>query len=557
MPPLRYSRPSQNRRPPFYPLVNPKELEQISVLDSEIGNEPLLEHFDDGSLESVKRWYSELQAVSDWLYQAGSPSLVDPTQPNQHARHLFQFAFETRAEGAAVVSWNAKVLYDKLCSPTFAEEYVKPWKALSSQSREELLLEAFAASDRRGFPKAFVFSRNHKLVPEFDVIDLTAEDGKGLLDLLNHLRVNLVNCDQLSTKPIPNEKFFGKFGIGIGQEELPLSRADRAFQEEYLLKRHSLILSVVDEILGRIVGEPRVTSPILIGDLPSDAKERCAGCFLTLDEAGLKRFMYCGRCKKIDRDVPYCSALCQKKDWSEHKKKCSTENSHRQVPIVSTSHSSLSTDIPLLRRLMITALDKHSTEYWLYEVDGEPGKFQVQGFKSHDRSEESRIRTAMRSLAFKALETGDRTSIALLAVTLYSSDPWLPHYISKGNKVKPATSQPEEVMSDRSRIKHFRRVFDITSDSEWSEIMKLGKVEIEKPENEVIRKLRDHMAEQEHEQRTRLLDHLTPHRPEDPESIQQLLRLVTEMMLGFDDERATATRSVGDVLRLAYGQHSS
>ncbi|GAA5967714.1 hypothetical protein JCM3765_000008 [Sporobolomyces pararoseus] len=466
MPPLQYSRPSQSRRPPFYPLVDPKELEDISVLSSEIGNEPLLEDFDDGSLESVIRWYSELQAVSDW------------------------FSLSTTER-----SWHAKQLYDKLCSPTFVEEYRKAWKALSSQSRKELLLEAFAAQDRRGSPKAFLFSRFHKLVPEFNVIDLIAEDGKGLLDLLSHLRVNLI-------------------------------------------------------------GKPKNLYQLLIGDPPADAEERCAGCsltreilvptvlvrseradkryFLSVKEAGLRRFLYCGRCKKVDRDVPYCSTACQKKDWSEHKTKCSTENSHRQVPIISTSHSSLSTDIPLVRRLMMTALDRFSTEYWVYEVEGEPGNLQVQGFKSDDRAQETRIRTAMRSLAFKALEAGDQASIALLAAALYSSDPWLPNYVPKGNKVKPAGAQLEKVMGGKSRIKHFRKVFDITSDSEWSEIMKLGKVEIEKPENGVIKELRDFMAEQELRQRNALLDQLAPHRPEDPESLNQLLRLATEIMLGFD-----------------------
>lgn len=119
----------------------------------------------------------------------------------------------------------------------------------------------------------------------------------------------------------------------------------------------------------------------------------------------------------------------------------------------------------------------------------------MQGFTSKDRAQETRIRQVMRSVAFKALETGERLSIALLAATLFSSDPPLPTYVTKGKKVKrtPPSSQPEEAMDQKTRINNFRKVFDITSDAEWSGIMKLGEQEIEKPGNEVVKGLRDLM----------------------------------------------------------------
>lgn len=92
------------------------------------------------------------------------------------------------------------------------------------------MLEALATCDRLDKSQSFIVSRFHRLVPELKISDLVAGQGKGFLDLLKHLEVHLENYAKLAIKPIPNEKFFGKFGIGQG--ELPLSRADRAFPEE-------------------------------------------------------------------------------------------------------------------------------------------------------------------------------------------------------------------------------------------------------------------------------------------------------------------------------------
>lgn len=259
--PPKYSRTSQSRRPPFYRLKQPSYEKHLSIEDLELMAEPCLKDFDDGTLESVRRWYSELQEISNWLYQAGSPCLVDPTQPNQYSRHLSQEAFDMRELGRFSVSMSAQKLFYNLSAPTFGDKYVKPWKALSTASQEKLLLEAFASYDREDTTQSFAFSRSHKLVPEFDINDLIAEEGQGLVDLFNHLRRHLANYPTLSEKPIPNEKFFGKFGIG--QQELPLSRADRAFHEEYLLKRHSLLFTAVAVLLRRIASPQFASSSTL------------------------------------------------------------------------------------------------------------------------------------------------------------------------------------------------------------------------------------------------------------------------------------------------------
>ncbi|GAA5949085.1 hypothetical protein JCM3765_004007 [Sporobolomyces pararoseus] len=551
--PLEYTRSPQSRRLPFYELQDPNDLEIISLENSELGDEPYLSLFDDGTLESVARWYSELLELSDWVYEAGSPCMVDPAKPNQHAPHLLQSSFDVREQGTFAVSETGRRLFHLLCSPNFEDKYVKPWKAMSDEDKEDLLLESFASYDRKDSSKFFVFSRFHKLVPEFDIDELVAEEGKGFLDLLKHLEIHLGNYAKLDVKPIPNEKFFAKFGIAVGKEELPLSRADRAFQEEYLLRRHSLLFNVVYDILRRIAGESSTGDINHISILTSSAEERCSSCLLTAKEAGTKRLLYCGRCKKVNRDVPYCSASCQKKDWTEHKKDCSNISSQRQVPIISSEPTSILTDLPPLRRLLKTELEREPLHYWLYE-DDIPGNFPMQGFASNDRAQESRIRKAMRALAFKALETGDRSTVALLAVALYSSDPFLPCYLPKGKKMKPAPSQSEKVLDLKARIRHFRKVFDITSDTEWNEILELGDEEMEKPGNEVLREVRDIVEAQALKQRNALLDSLVPPRSDFPSVIQDLAKLVVEVGLGMKGSGTGVDRTIGDILRISHGQ---
>ncbi|GAA5981349.1 hypothetical protein JCM5350_004373 [Sporobolomyces pararoseus] len=551
---LQYSRTSQSRRPPFYDLKRITKSETLSIEDSELGSSSTyLATSDDGTLGSIRRWYSELQEISDWLYQPGSPSLVDLAQPNQHAVHLLQSSFDIRQVGAYAVSGSAQKLFYQLCSPTFQDDYVKPWKALSTEQQEEVLLEALATCDRRDESQSFLVSRFHKLVPEFNISDLVAEGGEGFLDLLKHLEVHLENYARLAVKPIPNEKFFGKFGIG--QEELPLSRADRAFQEEYLLRRHSLLFLVVTTILRRIAGDSDEGSIHVIKLSNAVAEERCTSCRRTAKETDTKQLLYCGRCKKVDRNVAYCSASCHKKDWVEHKKDCSNNSSHRQVPIISTPQpTSVSTDLPPLRRLLKAELDKEPLQFWLYQ-DSVPGNFQWQGFASDDRAQESRIRKAMRALAFKALETGNRISIALLAATLYSSDPFFPSYSPKGKKMKPTPSQSKKAPHQKEQISQFRKVFDITSDVEWSAMLELGNEEIEKPENEVLKELRDLMETQALNQRNNLLDALVRPRSDDvPSVLHDLAKHLVEVGLGMRGSGPDGDRTIGDVLRLSHGQ---
>ncbi|GAA5986100.1 hypothetical protein JCM5350_004433 [Sporobolomyces pararoseus] len=552
---FQYSTSSSSRRPPFYKLRDSINLETLSIEDSELGiNNPYLAIVDDGTLESVRDWYSELQDVSDWLYEPGSPCLVDPVQPNQHARHLSQSHFEVREQGKFAVSEAGRKLFHLLCSPTFEDKYVKPWKAMSNNSKEDLFFESFASYDRKDASRLFVFSRFHKLTPEFDLDVLLAQDGKGFLDLLKHLEVHLENYAKLDVKPIPNAKFFGKFGIG--QQELPLSRADRAFQQEHLLRRHSLLFNVVNDLLRRIAGESSTVSMEHIAISELSDEERCTGCHLTAKEAGSKKLLYCGRCKKVDRVVPYCSASCQKKDWPEHKKTCSNNSSHRQVPIVSSEPTPVSTNLPPLRRLLKAELDKEPLHFWLYQ-DEVPGTFQWQGFASNDRAQESRIRKAMRALAFKALETGDRISIALLAATLYSSDPFFPNYSQKGKRMKPTPTQPKEALHRKAQINHFRKVFDITSDTEWSECLELGSEEIEKPGNEVFKELRDFMETQALNQRNNLLDSLVRPRSDDvPSVLHDLAKQLVEVGLGMRGSGPDRDRTIGDVLRLSHGQQN-
>lgn len=213
MSPPRFVSSSKGRRPPFYLLADPKDLEDISMEDSELMDVVYFEDYDDGTLEGVRRWIQELEALTNWVYQPGTPCLVDPVRPGQHAEYLLEAAFSVRNQGAPVVASAGRSLLLLLNSSSFDRRYVKPWLKLSKQEQEKLLLDVYGDYERQDPEKTKVFSRNAKLVPELRLSQLL---GQGLISLTNHLRVHLVDPNKLSTNPIPNELFFAKF------ESIPL-----------------------------------------------------------------------------------------------------------------------------------------------------------------------------------------------------------------------------------------------------------------------------------------------------------------------------------------------
>lgn len=250
--PRAHLRSTKGRRPPFTPYKVSKPIDSVSIEDLELGDMIEFKPYEDGKIKGGRRaWNSEHETLIEWLYQPGSPCLVNPVYPDEHIKLLSNIAYASRARGTPVVVSAADELECSLSSETFADQYMKPWLALNTKKQEKLLLAVLASVSSVDSVR---FMKFRKLLPEFIVSDLVADKGQGLVRFYDHLRLNLQDGgDKLSRHPVPNDKFFAKFGIPTEEDALPLTQGDRAFQEEYLLARHSLLFDIAKATLRQIV----------------------------------------------------------------------------------------------------------------------------------------------------------------------------------------------------------------------------------------------------------------------------------------------------------------
>jgi len=188
--------------------------------------------------------------------EPGSPCLVNPIYPNQHVRFLSEISSTSRYRGRDAVLSNAKALGLILNNPDYTHHIVGRWKSLSAKAKRELVLKTFGdiARDEEA-ARQDPFGRARKLMPEVTVSEFCADEGKGLLRFLDVLKPLTLNPESFVSQPIYNKKFFKKFGIPTSSEQnLPLSKADRAMQEEQVLLRNSNLIHVAQSMCLSIVG---------------------------------------------------------------------------------------------------------------------------------------------------------------------------------------------------------------------------------------------------------------------------------------------------------------
>ncbi|GAA5834641.1 hypothetical protein JCM5353_004505 [Sporobolomyces roseus] len=519
--PRSHLRSTKGRRPPYTPYQVSKPIDSVSIEDLELGDMIELKPYEDGKIKGARKaWNDEHEALIEWLYQPDSPCLVNPLYPNEHIKLLSNIAFASRARGMPVVISSADELECSLGSETFSDQYMQPWLALNKKKQEKLLLAALASvssvdSDR--------FARFRKLLPEVIISDLVADKGQGLVRFYDHLRTHLEDGgSKLSQHPVPNDKFFAKFGIPTEEGALPLAQGDRAFQEEYLLARHSILFDVAEATLRQIVGKPMPSIVGKAGNTASDitrrnypqmrdgapdptkplsdgfehlVTERCSVCNKSAKDAGLAKLLYCQACKKVDRMQPYCSAACQKEDWSEHKKEScgSAVSNFHPVPVISARppRSAPSSVLSTRRRSVKKWLNKYKDEFWVFEIDG---RLEAMGYYNpQDQAKEKRIRKTMRDHAHKALETGDQASIDLFAYAMIGSihSPILFHANRRNKRSGDGLGRDRDVTREEKKVVQFRQTFGLETEDAWRAALKRGKEELAKPENGVVRELYD------------------------------------------------------------------
>ncbi|GAA5962810.1 hypothetical protein JCM3765_001528 [Sporobolomyces pararoseus] len=210
----------RGRPPTFYPLKNPNKIDVMTVDEIDLGDKVSSNKFDLTTLEGLREWNAEHEALIEWLYDPRSRRLVDPSFPNEHVRFLTEIAFRVRRDGKPALASTVDELATLLDSDRFSIRYVEPWLKLSKVEQEKLLFRVFLYLDTDETGTEF-FSRNRKLAPELIVEDLLSDGGKGFVRLLDHLRANLPRGKDLPERPLYNEKFFKKFGIPVVGDELP------------------------------------------------------------------------------------------------------------------------------------------------------------------------------------------------------------------------------------------------------------------------------------------------------------------------------------------------
>ena len=249
----------KGRRAPFYPLASSTHIDDKSLENLELGDNPDIAKW--RTPEGIARgglrgWNQEHEEVTRWLYRFNSPCLVDPRYPNEHSMHLSELAFAARTRGRKNLEDTAELVASQMNNdPEFDKKYVQPWKRLSRMEREDLLLSALSSFETPQDALSgedSTYSKNRKLMPELELDKLCSNDGQGLLDFFKKIALYALDPKRLSTHPIPDEDVFRKFGI-VNDDSIPLSSADRAFQDEYFLRRHVLLFVITQAILSKLV----------------------------------------------------------------------------------------------------------------------------------------------------------------------------------------------------------------------------------------------------------------------------------------------------------------
>jgi hypothetical protein len=164
---------------------------------------------------------------------------------------LMQEGFIDRDDIKAMIAVEAVDLACCIRSSTFKERYLDPFKAMNPLEREETILLALSGLARAAGKKE-TFEMERKLCPEITLEKLCADDGDGLAGLFSFLLQHILEPN-LVTSPIPNPEFFKKVGFGVFAGVFPATRGRRAWIEDTILSRHSMLFDICNSILDTIV----------------------------------------------------------------------------------------------------------------------------------------------------------------------------------------------------------------------------------------------------------------------------------------------------------------
>ncbi|GAA6058799.1 hypothetical protein JCM10212_001915 [Sporobolomyces blumeae] len=515
----------EGRRPPFYPFGDDRDdnLDSCDLFELELCNFADIDEFDRlVPNDADKAWNTERERIVEWLYDADSPCLVDPTYPDQHEDYLSENAFARRRRFRAHFAVLLNHVVQDLDDPDYLGKASRAWHAMSFDARGTLLVRVAAEFERN--PNAQggrAPDRGFNLLPEFTVANLCRDEGEGFLRLLDLVKRSVVSVERLETHPIFNEAFFRKFGIASSSQAKPLSKADRAFQTENCMRRHMVLFGMINVLLERLSGndEPmeshsvgntaselgiavddaEASSPTALRsslqDLPDLAVERCAACGATAADVGRTRLLCCSKCRTIGRFQLYCSPNCQRIDWKKHRseERCGCPLSVLEGITPISTPARPPTLLESLRARTLCALEENPEDVWVTSVTGRLCTFDGMTYEDEDVNRQARILAALRDLSLRALKSNDRTAVDLLAYADARRSPPmdrvpLPRAAPNGGRNGSPHPNEQIPMTDEERREdEFRKMFELDDERAWRAACARGKAEMLKPGNASVK----------------------------------------------------------------------
>ncbi|GAA6059821.1 hypothetical protein JCM10212_003733 [Sporobolomyces blumeae] len=514
----------KGRRPPFYPFGDERDdnLDSCDIVDIELRHLARLRAFEKlGPGRAERAWIKERERILEWIYDPDSPRLIDAAFPDQHKEYLTEAAFARRRYDRAHLPLLLGRVGKYLLDAGTKGKVVKAWLSMTAVAREDFVVRFFAHLERevwtQGDPDDIVVSVNN-LPPEFTATQLCADGGQGLVRLMDLV-------ERLDREPIYNESFFRKFGIPTSDATPTLSKADRAFQAEYCMRRHLSLFSMLaslslelteynDSITHKVLGSHKVLGTHKVhGNTASRFKtktivssvvaprrttpeepEDLHMCLNTekSPSLGLARLLCCSKCKTVERVHLYCSTKCQKDDWKKHhgEGRCGVPVSKlEKIPAV-TAPTRPPTRVEALRTRSLEAL-KGPNCTWLSPNLDRTGHHKGIGISvENDSAKQTQILSDLRDLSIRALEHNDRSAVGLLAFAVMKCSSAAIEQIQSvlvGEAASHGGFVDFSALRDRDLEAEFREMFELENDQAWDDALARGKVDLAKAENASVR----------------------------------------------------------------------
>ncbi|KAJ6544177.1 hypothetical protein B0H19DRAFT_1169839 [Mycena capillaripes] len=228
--------------------------------------------------------------------------------------------------------------------------FEKTWLALGPDGQRKHFVVAFQKLDENSDGVPSVFNNTKVDTPELCYDELSRDNGRGFLDLLNVFL--LPNNDEMPKQPFvfPNERYDALIGwqpddtapnrkAWLGLRRIMRTRYISGFLGIVLLSTKGRDITVIsythehhktkDTLLGL---KPMMDTVLGESDANKWRKEQaerrkemklfCDSCLKPEEKAENGKMSVCGPCKAVGRDVRYCDRVCQKDARKIHKPLC-------------------------------------------------------------------------------------------------------------------------------------------------------------------------------------------------------------------------------------------